>query len=306
MKSTTTLALLTGFIAGIGGTLLVRPAPRAGDEAATTHVGRATTKSPREDAAALEQGRVAKRWIERIGTDGIGKTLEKIPVGDMEALIEKMMAPMWGSITDEQTGQLVSLISAWAEKEPDEALAWARTRDIPLQRELALTSVAGVVGKTDPMAGFGIYAEIGISTLSVNCDAMDYMMGEVYKTALQNGPDGLIDIARRTPQNGGSGALIVQADYPPAFDFAKLLDALAPMSSPDVPGRFLKAIIPTEPLDVWASRDPEAAFGYVTSRIEEGGKVYIRGFPLKAEWIAEMVLRISGHSRLSPIIRPTP
>lgn len=278
MKPTTLIAMLTGFIAGMGGSLLVRPASRAGDEATAADVRRSATKSPRDDAAAQEQSRVAKRWIERIENEGMGETLEKIPAGDMKGVIEKMMVPMWGGMTGEQAERLVSVISAWAEKDPEKALAWARGLDLPRQREIGLCSVAGVVGKKDPMAGFGIYAEIGMVTRPVNSDALDNMMREVFKMAVEKGADGLLDIANRTPRNQETGAMIVQVEYPTAFDFARLLDGLAPMGSGDVPGRFLKPIVPTEPLAVWASRDPEAAFGYVADRTGEGGKVYLGGF----------------------------
>ncbi|RYD18866.1 MAG: hypothetical protein EOP88_21090 [Verrucomicrobiaceae bacterium] len=277
MRSPTLIALLTGVIVGIGGTLLVRPASRATDESSTADVRRSATKTPREDSAAQERGRVAKRWMDRIENEGVDEIRGQIPAGEMRGVIEKMMAPMWGNMTGTQAGQLVSVISAWAEKDPEAALAWARGLDLQRQREIALNAVAGVVGKTDPMAGFGIYSEIGEAAYSVNCDAMDEMMREVYKMAVEKGADGLLDIANRTPLNNESAVLVVQVDYPPAFDFARLLDGLAPMGSEYDPGRFLKPIIPTEPLAVWASRDQEAAFGYVASRIEEGGKVYIKG-----------------------------
>lgn len=267
----TALILLTGIVIGAAGGWLVKPAtPAAPADAVLKAEGPGTKRSSRDDAAKLEKSRVATRWIDRMERDGVKDVAKEIPTGDIQATMEKMMASMWGGMDEEQVGQLMCLMEAWAEQDAEGALAWARRLDVPRQREIALTGVAVAIGKKDPMAGFEIYTEVGEVNVHINSDLLSRMMDEVYQQATAKGVDTLLDIARRTPENKTRMLESVSIDYPEGFDFAKLIDGLAKVSSPEGGGRILRSFTPSSPLGKWALRDPDAAFGYALERTGEG------------------------------------
>lgn len=131
MKSNTAIALVAGILIGAGGSWILRPSHVPESGAQPVSGSSRAIKIPRQNAEDLERNRVAKRWLDRMEGGAFEKTVGEIPAGDLEAVIGKMMSSMWGGMNDEQAGQLSKLISAWAEKDPEEALAWARGLDSP-------------------------------------------------------------------------------------------------------------------------------------------------------------------------------
>ncbi|MBK1818048.1 hypothetical protein JIN84_20665 [Luteolibacter yonseiensis] len=215
----TTLTLLTGILIGASGGWLVKPGipARTGTEPGSARTE--TKRTTRQDAVALQKSRDATRWAERIDKDGVVDVVKEIPTGDIRAVLEKMMASMWAGRDDRRVNQLMSLTGTWAERDPEGALAWARGRDVPGQRQIALTGVLLVVGKTDPMAGFEIYTEVGEEHVPISSERLSDLMRDVYELAQEKGLDALLDIVRRTPETKGSLEMVHVA-YPDGFDFA--------------------------------------------------------------------------------------
>jgi hypothetical protein len=263
--------LLTGMIIGAVAGWLVKPAPQVARENISKEAtGPGTKRSSRDDAAMLERGRVATRWIDRMEKDGVERVGEEIPTGDVRPLMEKMMTAMWGGMSGQQVGQLMFLMETWAEQDAEGALAWARGLDVSRQREIALTGVAVVIGNKDPMAGFEIYTEVGEVNVQIENGPLRPMMDEVYRLAAAKGVDALLEIVRRTPENKTRTLPRVSIDYPEGFDFARFIDGLATVNRTDGKVWLSRSFTPPDPLGRWALRDADAAFDHALTRTGEG------------------------------------
>lgn len=228
-------------------------------------------RSVRSDDAAKEKGRVAKRWVDRAESEGMTAVAGQIPPTEMAVVMEEMFSSMWGGLDDKQMADVLRLMVSWAKQDKEGALAWARNLTVPQQREIALTGIASVVGKDDPMAGFGIYVEIGELNTRASGHVLTNMMRDVYRLAAEKGADAVLDITRRSPANNSGVIHHVALEYPEGFDFAKLMDGLAGISRSNM--SFDKSIVPPDPMGQWVLRDPDAAFGYAASSIANGGRV---------------------------------
>lgn len=271
MKHPSAFTLLTGILIGVAGAWLVKPSSPASLKDTVQKVARSDTKrTTRDDASKLEISRTAARWIDRMEKDGVEKVGEEIPTADMQPLMEKMMAAMWGGMSEQQVGQLMFLMETWAERDAEGALAWARGLEVSRQREIALTGVAVVIGKTDPMAGFEIYTEVGEVNVQIDSDPLRPMMDEVYRLAAAKGVDALLETISRTPENKMRIHPRVSIDYPEGFDFAGFIDGLAAVNRPDGKVWISRSFTPPDPLGRWALRDADAAFDHALARTGEG------------------------------------
>lgn len=272
MNKNSALTLASGILIGAAGGWFLKPVPPAASIGADHRATEPDMKrSLRTTDAARERERVANRWIGRAGAEGTEKVAKEIPADEMRAVMEKMFSSMWGGIDEKQMGDLLRVMIAWADKDKETALAWARNLEIPQQREIAMTGIARSIGKTDPMAGFEIYSETGTVTTAAAGRALEGMMEEVYRLAAAKGAEALVDIARRSPVNETRTIHGVRLEYPEGFDFATLMDGLAKISRSNL--IFDKAIVPPDPMGQWVLRDPDAAFDYVASRIAKGGQL---------------------------------
>ena len=271
VKHPVAFTLFTGILIGVAGAWLVKPSSPARLKDTFQNAARSDTKrSTRGDAAQLEKSRNAARWMDRMEKEGMDKVAEEIPTADMQPLMEKMMASMWGGMSEEQAGQLMFLMETWAEQDAEGALAWARTLEVPRQREIALTGAAVVIGKEDPVAGFEIYAEVGEVNVQIESGPLRPMMDEVYRLAAAKGVGALLEIVSRTPENKTRTHPHVSIEYPEGFDFAKFIDGLATVNSREGKGWISRSFTPPSPLGRWALRDADAAFDHALTRTGEG------------------------------------
>lgn len=271
------LLVLVAFALGAATGWVVKPASPAGIQPVATKADRdRPARAPADD-----QAKATRQWMDRIATSGVKGVAKEVPLGDMKALVEGMMASMWGSMSDAQQQQLAGLIGEWANRDREAALAWARALSQPQQREVGLVSIAAAVARNDPRAGFEIYAELEEVATPMGGRMLSFMIRTVYNEAAQRGIPALLDVVKRTPLNKTRSCERIQIAYPDGTDFKALMDGLMAVKTPEG-----KPFEPSNPLGPWGLKDADAAFAYVTLRASEGQRMELDGmvYELGEKW----------------------
>lgn len=270
------LRVLVTFALGAATGWVVKPASPAGVPPATMADRSRPTRTP-ADAPV----NATRQWLDRIDTRGAKSVAKEVPLGDMKALVEGLMASMWGSMTDPQQLQLTSLIGEWSTRDREAALAWAKALSHPQQREVGLVSIAAAVARNDPRAGFEIYAELPEVATPLGGRTLSFMMRTVYNEAAQQGVPAILDVVKRTPLNKTRNGEQIQITYPEGTDFKALMDGLLAIKTPEG-----KPFEPSNPLGPWGLKDADAAFAYVTLRTSEGQRLELSGmvYELGEKW----------------------
>ncbi len=270
------MILLVTFAAGAGAGWLAKSDAPTADPRATKAAERNPAARPGREASA--QAKAARHWMDRIETSGVREVAKEVPPGDFKALVEGLMATVWGGMSDKQLEQLVVLIADWAGKDLDGALAWARGLENPKQREVGLVSIAMKVAETDPKAAFEIYAELDEVTTDTG-NYLSEMMQTLYNDAAKQSVEAMLNLAARTPRNGTSGSMGVYIDYPAGFDFRALVDGLVKTTELGGNHELYKPFSPGDPFGAWALRDADAAFGYIVDQTSAGQHLRWSGMP---------------------------
>ncbi len=257
----------TVFVAGAAAGWLAKPDAPAAVSGPARVAERDRTARPGREASP--QAKVARMWMDRIETGGVREVAKDVPPGDFKALVEGVIATVWGGMSDKQLEQLMVLIADWAGKDLDGALAWARSLENPKQREVGLIGIAAKLAKDDPKAAFEIYAELEeVSTNAGN--SLSEMMRKLYNDAAKQGVEAVLDLARRTPQNRTNISEGIGIEYPPDFDFRALIDGLIKTTELGGISELLKPFAPNHPFGSWADRDADAAFEYIVDGTAQG------------------------------------
>ena len=191
----------------------------------------------------------------------------------ISGLIAGVMDNVWGTLTDKDWNRLEVLIGEWALKDPDAALAWARNLRQPQQRSAGLCCIAAALAETDPHRAFEIYAEQETVFLGLGREKILKMVTKLSQDAIKDGPQALMELWRRIPQNGTNGTMGFDLSYPDDFDYAGMMDLMSEegMGLYKPSGKSNdKPIEPQSPLAEWAVREPSAAFDYILDKFEDG------------------------------------
>ena len=258
-------------------------------------------------------GHLAARWIDRMQTGDAGEVAAAVPTGDLRAVISGVMDTVWGTLSAEDQGRLEALIGEWALRDADAALAWARSLRQPQQREVGLTSIAAALAESDPHRAFDIYAEQERVTLWLGREKIEKLISTLSKEATMQGPQALLDLFRRIPENDTNGVMGLGIDYPEGFDYAAMLDGLAESGiGIHGPGEdSSKPFEPQSPLRRWAVKDPDAAFSYFLSKTGSGYRLHLGDLTQEMEekwgrdatqaWLGEKVAALDSSQRLELI-----
>ena len=240
----------------------------------TTRAAEAENRAARKRDRAPEDAdaKVAARWMERLGKGKPGEVAAEVPTADLRSVIAGVMGTVWGELSEEDQKRLEALIGQWAIRDRESALAWARSLHHPLQREVGLTSIAAALAESDPKAAFDIYAEQDKVTSWLGREKIHNLITALSKDAVAKGPQALLDLIRRIPENETNGIDGVSIRYPDGFDYAAMLDGLAEIgigihAKGDDSS---KPYEPESPLGQWAVKDPDAAFSYFSTKATDG------------------------------------
>ena len=299
------LPIVLATLGGVAIGWVIKPSASSTDTAKETN-GPVMKREARR--AGNEDSRIAARWIDQMGTDDwekTGKVAKDIPTGEMKAVLDGLMDGVWGSLTEEDRTRMEMLISEWAGRDPEAALAWARNLRHPQQRELGLCFIAATVGKNDPQAGFEILAELETVTMpEFYWDLLDVVTTTCADSA-KEGPQALWDTYRRIPKSENL-TMPMTIQFPPGFDFRGLMEVMGAdnyFSSTDGSSSGLVF----QPLSAWAEEDREAAFSYLVENARSGTNYDFHdmmekigekdGKPAMREWIGEKLAAMDSSQR---------
>lgn len=214
-----------------------------------------------------ESRKLVARWMDRLDRDDVRQVAGEMPTGELRTVIDGVMDGVWGDLSSADRKKLEALIGQWALQDPDAALTWARGLRHPQQREVGLTYIAATLAESNPQRAFDIYAEQEKVTGWLGRDKILALITRLSAEAVAKGPQALLDLQRRIPQNETNGITGVTVTYPEGFDYARMLDGLAESEkngSGDWPYEM------SSPLGQWAVKDPDAAFAYISTKAGEG------------------------------------
>jgi len=251
------------FLAGWGThTMVAGESGRSRDVAAEASSWQTRRRAPDD-----ELRKVTARWMDRLGRGETKQVAAAIPPGELRAVINGVMDGVWGDLSSSDRKKLKALIEQWALHDREAALAWARGLRHPQQREVGLTYIAAALAEIDPKRALDIYAEQEEVTLWLGRDKLLALITKLSAEAVARGPQALLDLQRRIPQNETSGIMGVDVTYPDGFDYAVMLDGLAESGKN---GRASWPYQMSSPLGQWAMKDPDGAFSYISKKADAG------------------------------------
>lgn len=180
-----------------------------------------------------------------------------------------------GSRDEEVLGKL---LLHWYDADPDAALVWVLARASAADRERLLDQLI------NHEAGRDLDRAIALANRYLRvADGAVNISGRMLKEAVDQGPEKLLEVLRlgvgRSRESSGSDMA-----YPAAFDFHRVLDGLSELSKSLEEDEAITTV-PTNLVEEWARRDPQAAFEWVS----QGHEVPHNGMEDFIEGYAELV-----------------
>jgi len=304
MSRSRILPIVLATLGGVAIGWVIKPiATRAGTAKETS--GPVLKREARR--AGNEDSRIAARWMDRMASDDFDQMAKAVPPGEIKTVINGMMESIWGSLSDADVSRIQLLISEWVEKDPEGALAWARSLPHPQQRELGLTCIASAIGQSDLEKGFEIYAELDKVTVRGNAGVIYSVVTRAYTNAAKLGPEALLDVVKRTPASEDRWSMGIGIKYPPDFDFSAMMDGMTEAGLFKSKDPVTKPYTLSGVLAEWALRDRDAAFAYLAEHAKEGTAypfyelekkiAETQGTPQAQAWLGEKLVALDSAQR---------
>lgn len=272
-------ALSIGLAAVVGVAIgwVINPATSADTARVTKEpvLDRETRRPGNEDSRTA-----ATKWVGRMKSGDVKTVAKEVPADEIKAVMNALMDGVWGTLSNDDIARMQSLMGEWASKDPEGALAWARSLRHPTQRELGLSCIAAAIGQKDPEAGFAIYTEVEKVTIKGLNDILYGVVSQVCDRAAKESPAALLEVMGRIPKSENFGSS-VHVGFPNGFDFEALLSGMTDAGYFKRENRTYGAFYLEGPLSEWAARDREAAFAFLTDHVSADSRYDLIGLSQK-------------------------
>ena len=183
--------------------------------------------------------------------------VEQLNAGEIPALLDELVgrAGILG-LGYSESGQLKELLLQWYAKAPDAAFAWVLSLKNEKDRRKHAEALIEAAGAKDYASAVSMIEEFKAAE-----NGRIEWPASLFENAAKGGADEFIRLCRMSIYEGDT-ASGTQVDFPPSFDFRKVLDELAATEA-SLGERLRIGCLPSNLLTEWAARDPQAAWEWL-------------------------------------------
>jgi hypothetical protein len=273
--------LLPTFALGFGVAWWLKPEPAPPESEADRP--KVAPRIPGRDAGLQEHVISAATTLDaladlRYQPQDFSGELEAIDVSEIPGLLGSLAdrAGYFGLASKDET-VLEKLVLHWFDRAPDEALLWVLSLEPEADRDKLLRELVNHEAEEDLDAAIALARRCSGTDGTAN-----NFLGGLQQKAADKGEAKLLELCRLSAgrTDGASGLGLV---YPPDFNFRKMLDGLVEISGSLGEGEQI-ATVPSNLLEEWTRRDPQAAFDWVS----QGHEISFNGMEEFIEAYAEI------------------
>lgn len=252
--------LIPTFAAGFGAAWWLKPEPpRVEHEVARPKV---EPRAPGRDSGLREAVITPDTKLDGLADlrfrDGdLSDALAAIPVAEIPGLLAALRDRAgYLGLDYRNKSVLEKLVVHWFDQAPNEALLWVLSLEPETDREGLLRELVRHEAERDFDAALALARRV-----SGEGGPVDFLLG-LQQMAADRGAGRLLELARLSAgkDSGSSG---IDLTYPPDFDFRMVLDGLADLGAWLGDGEKITSV-PSNLLDEWTRRDPQAAFEWIS------------------------------------------